>query len=379
MKRATKLGALGVAALIALSASLFGWQAWSASRAGTDRFATAVAKRTDLEDVVTATGTLQPRDYVDVGTQVSGQLQKLHIRVGSVVKKGDLLAEIDPTVYRSRVDADQAQLRNLNAQRAEAQAKLALSRQQLTRQQNLMKADATTTDAVQSAQAAERVAQAQLDALTAQIQQTGSTLRGDQASLGYTRIYAPMAGTVVSQTAKEGQTLNANQQAPIILRIADLSTMTVDAQVSEADVSRLQLGMEVYFKTLGGGEQRWTGKLRQVNPTPTLVNNVVLYDALFDVPNDAGRLMTQMTAQVFFVVAHAEDALTVPLAAVNNGSVRVLNENNQIEDRRVQLGLTTRVAAQVLAGLQPGERVVAGLRASMSNASGRTPRFGPRL
>ena len=379
MKRATKLGALGVAALIALSASLFGWQAWSASRAGTDRFATAVAKRADLEDVVTATGTLQPRDYVDVGTQVSGQLQKLHIQVGSVVKKGDLLAEIDPTVYRSRVDADQAQLRNLNAQRAEAQAKLALARQQLTRQQNLMKAEATTTDAVQSAQAAERVAQAQLDALAAQIEQTGSTLRGDQASLGYTKIYAPMAGTVVSQTAKEGQTLNANQQAPIILRIADLSTMTVDAQVSEADVSRLQLGMEVYFKTLGGGEQRWTGKLRQVNPTPTLVNNVVLYDALFDVPNDAGRLMTQMTAQVFFVVADAKDALTVPLAAVSNGSVRVLNENNQIEDRRVQLGLTTRVAAQVLAGLQPGERVIAGSKSAQSSGGQKQPRFGPRL
>ena len=379
MKRATKLGALGVAALIALSASLFGWQAWSASRAGTDRFATAVAKRADLEDVVTATGTLQPRDYVDVGTQVSGQLQKLHIQVGSVVKKGDLLAEIDPTVFRSRVDADQAQLRNLNAQRAEAQAKLALARQQLTRQQNLMKAEATTTDAVQSAQAAERVAQAQLDALAAQIEQTGSTLRGDQASLGYTKIYAPMAGTVVSQTAKEGQTLNANQQAPIILRIADLSTMTVDAQVSEADVSRLQLGMEVYFKTLGGGEQRWTGKLRQVNPTPTLVNNVVLYDALFDVPNDAGRLMTQMTAQVFFVVADAKDALTVPLAAVSNGSVRVLNENNQIEDRRVQLGLTTRVAAQVLAGLQPGERVIAGSKSAQSSGGQKQPRFGPRL
>ena len=379
MNTRNKLIAFGAAALIALAGSFYGWQAWSASRAGTERFVTAAVERSDLEDVVTATGTLQPRDYVDVGTQVSGQLQKLHVEVGSVVKKGELLAEIDPTVYRSRVDADQAQLRNLNAQRAEAQAKLALAAQQLERQQNLMKAEATTADAVQSAQAAERVAQAQLEALAAQIQQTGSTLRGDQASLGYTQIYAPMAGTVVSQAAKEGQTLNANQQAPIILRIADLSTMTVDAQVSEADVSRLALGMEVYFKTLGGGERRWTGKLRQVNPTPTLVNNVVLYDALFDVPNEEGRLMTQMTAQVFFVVAHAEDALSVPLAAVSNGTVRVVKENGSLERRAVKLGLTTRVAAQVLAGLEQGERVIAGLRSSASAPAGKAPRFGPRL
>lgn len=380
MKRAAKLVALGTATLTALAGSFYGWQAWSASRAGTGRFLTAAVERADLEDVVTATGTLQPRDYVDVGTQVSGQLQKLHVAIGSVVKKGDLLAEIDPTVYRSRVDADQAQLRNLNAQRAEGQAKLALAGQQLARQQSLMKADATTADALQSAQAAARVAAAQLEALKAQIQQTESTLRGDEASLGYTKIYAPMAGTVVSQTAKEGQTLNANQQAPIILRIADLSTMTVDAQVSEADVSRLKIGMDVYFKTLGGGEHRWTGKLRQVNPTPTLVNNVVLYDALFDVPNDEGRLMTQMTAQVFFVVAHAEDALTVPLGAVRNGKVRVLKGDSTIETRAVKLGLQTRVAAEVLAGLQEGEQVIAGARSASPNGSpARTPRFGPRL
>jgi macrolide-specific efflux system membrane fusion protein len=381
LKNGIKSAALGLAALAALAASLYGWQAWSASRAGTERFLTAAVERTDLEDVVTATGTLQPRDYVDVGTQVSGQLQKLHVAIGSMVKKGELLAEIDPTVYRSRVDADQAQLRNLNAQRAEAQAKLALAEQQLKRQQNLMKADATTADALQSAQAAARVAVAQLEALKAQIQQTESTRRGDEANLGYTKIYAPMAGTVVSQTAKEGQTLNANQQAPLILRIADLSTMTVDAQVSEADVSRLSLGMEVYFKTLGGGEHRWTGRLRQVNPTPTLVNNVVLYDALFDVPNDEGRLMTQMTTQVFFVVAHAEKALTVPLGAVRNGTVRVVGENGNIETRPVKLGLKTRVAAQVLAGLQEGEQVVAGVRGASANASSsaKGPRFGPRL
>ena len=155
-------------------------------------------------------------------------------------KRASLLAEIDPTVYLARVEADKAQLLNLRAQLADKQAQHALAQQQFQRQSNLAKASATSQEALQSAEAAMRSAAAQVDALRAQIQQTESTLKGDEANLGYTKIYAPMSGTIVSQTSKQGQTLNANQQAPIIYRIADLSTMTVWTQVSEADVSRLQ-------------------------------------------------------------------------------------------------------------------------------------------
>src|SRR5262249_34081381 len=161
-----------------------------------------------------------------------------------------------------------------------------------------------------------RSARAQIDVFKAQIEQTQSTLRGDQANLSYTKIYAPMSGTVVAQSAKQGQTLNANQQAPVIVRIADLSTMTVQSQVSEADVASLKPGMPVYFTTLGDTGKRWSGTLRQITPTPETVNNVVLYDALFDVDNRDGALMTQMTAQVFFVSAQAKDAVVVPVGAL---------------------------------------------------------------
>src|SRR5918996_1164129 len=119
-----------------------------------------------------------------------------------------------------------------------------------------------------------------------------------------------------SPTAKPGQTLNANQSAPIVVRIADLSTMTVQSQVSEADVSKLRVGQDVYFTTLGSDSKRWYGKLRQINPTPEVVNNVVLYNALFDVENADRALMTQMTAQVFFVIAQAKDAVIVPVGAL---------------------------------------------------------------
>jgi macrolide-specific efflux system membrane fusion protein len=294
----------------------YAWQTWFAKDPAGAGLLTAVAQRGNLEDVVTATGTLQPKEFVDVGTQVSGQLKKLHVEVGAVVKAGQLLAEIDPSVYQSKVDGDQAQLLNQKAQLADRQAQLALAELQLKRQQNLDRENATTADALQSAEATQKSALAQVNVIKAQIQQTESTLRGDEANLGYTKIYAPIAGTVVSQAAKQGQTLNANQQAPIVMRIADLSTMTVQAQVSEADVPKLHLGMDVYFTTLGGDNRRYYGKLRQIPPTPTVVNNVVLYDALFDVENPNQTLMTQMTAQVFFVASSARDAVLVPLTAL---------------------------------------------------------------
>jgi macrolide-specific efflux system membrane fusion protein len=223
-----RLSRLGRPALIlAVCAALTGggyyaWRTWFAQDSSAVSLLTAVVTRGNLEDTVTATGTLQPKDYVDVGTQVSGQLKKLHVDVGAIVKAKDLLAEIDPSVYQAKVDGDHAQLLNLQAQLADRQAQLALAELQLTRQQNLTRENATTADALQSAEATRKSALAQLDAIKAQIQQTGSTLRGDEANLGYTKIYAPIAGTVVSQTAKQGQTLNANQQAPIVMRIADL-------------------------------------------------------------------------------------------------------------------------------------------------------------
>ncbi len=371
----------------------YGWRTWSGQDTASVALLTAMAQRGNLEDTVTATGTLQPKDYVDVGTQVSGQLKKLLVDIGDVVAAKQLLAEIDPSVYQAKVDGDQAQLLNQKAQLADKQAQLALADLQLTRQQNLTRENATTTDALQSADATRKSALAQLDSVRAQIQQTESALRGDEANLGYTKIYAPIAGTVVSQTAKQGQTLNANQQAPIVMRIADLSTMTVQAQVSEADVPKLRVGMDVYFTTLGGDNHRFYGKLRQISPTPNVVNNVVLYDALFDVANPNQVLMTQMTAQVFFVASSAKDAVLVPLAALRpvaskgravgsraagerasgidpriqfaNGAalVSVVGADGKIAEREVKVGVMNRVSAQIVSGLEAGEKVVIGTKA----------------
>lgn len=303
--------------VVAGAGGFFAWKAHAGREDGIEQYQIVSVQRGDIEDLVTATGTMQPREYVDVGAQVSGQLNKIHVEIGSVVEAGDLLAEIDPTVYRANVDARRALLRNQRATLADRESQLDLAQIQLARQKNLMAGDATTVEALQSAQAAVRSARAQLQALQAQIEQTESTLRADEANLQYARILAPMKGVVVSITARQGQALNASQQAPTLLRIADLSTMTVQAQVSEADVGQLWPGMEVYFTTLGSRNRRWYGKLRKVEPTPVVTNNVVLYNALFDVPNTQRNLLPQMTAQVFFVSASAKDALIVPASAVD--------------------------------------------------------------
>lgn len=302
--------------VLVVAASYWGWKKFYGKKDPREMYQVAEVQRGDIQDLVTATGTVQPLEYVDVGAQVSGQLKKLYIEVGSVVKEGDLLAEIDPTVFLAQVDARRAGLRNQLATMKDRESQLALATLQYNRQKNLMAADATTADSMQTAEAALRSAKAQIDALQAQIEQTQSTLRADEANLNYAKIYAPMDGTVVSLTARQGQTLNANQTAPTILRIADLSTMTVQTQVSEAEVGKLRKGMEVYFTTLGSQGRRWYGALRKVEPTPTVTNNVVLYNALFDVPNKNQALLPSMTTQVFFIAATAKDALLVPTAAV---------------------------------------------------------------
>jgi macrolide-specific efflux system membrane fusion protein len=371
-----KLLIAGVALLIAVG---FAW-----SRSGQPEYETVVIKRGTMESSVTALGTLQPRSYVDVGAQVSGAITKLHVRPGDTVKKGDLLVEIDPRIAQSTVDAGRAALAALKAQLAEAQAQLVLAEQQFKRQQQMAEQGATRSQDVDEALAAHKVGQARIDYLKAQIVQTQSTLQASETQLGYTRIYAPMNGTVVSVDPKEGQTLNATYQTPNVLRIADLSSMTVWTEVSEADVRRVKAGIPVYFTTLGANGRRWEGSVRQVLPAPPTnpegaanqggaqpaksTSKVVLYMALFDVENGDGELMPQMTAQVSFIAASAKDVLLAPMPALTpikdkagwyKGKVL---DGNKVEEREIHVGIFDRLQGEILEGVKEGEVLVTGVK-----------------
>src|SRR5690606_26482847 len=238
--------------------------AWKTLPFGALPVDTVTVTRADIESSVTALGTLQPRRYVDVGAQASGQIRKLHVEVGDEVRQGQLLVEIDPSTQQARLDAGRYSIENLKAQLAEQRAQFQLAQQQYRRQRDLAAAGATREEDLQAADAQLKVTQARIDMYQAQIRQAQASLRSDEAELGYTRIYAPMTGTVVAVDAREGQTLNAQQQTPLILRIAKLSPMTVWAQVSEADIGKVEPGMTAYFTTLAGGKRRWTSTVRQI-------------------------------------------------------------------------------------------------------------------
>lgn len=334
----------------------------------------------NIRNVVSALGVLQPHKYVDIGAQVSGQIEKIHVKAGDIVKKGDLLVEIDPSLQSATVQTNQATLSNLKAQLIEQEAILELANFQSKRQEQLLKNDATKLEDVQTAQANLKVAKARIKSLEAQIKGALSTLQGNEALLGYTKIYASMDGTVVSLIAKEGQTLNATYQTPKLLRVADLSKMTVWTEVSEADIGKLKIGMDIYFTTLGLKDKRgelrtWKGKLQQILPAPAPVSTnenseqkessttkVVVYTALFDIENEDNSLMSQMSAQVFFVESFANDVLLVPLYALKEQKdgtylAKVL-VNNKIENRVVKIGIKDRLYGEVLDGIKENEKII---------------------
>ncbi|MCA8902528.1 MAG: efflux RND transporter periplasmic adaptor subunit [Hyphomonas sp.] len=424
--------ALLAAGLLALAAFLF---VHFGSGEQKPAYQTAQVIRGDIEVTISAAGKITPKESVLVGAQVSGQLQTLFVDVGDTVAKGDLLAQIDATIAMTAVEGNRAQLKESRASRTQQKASLDLARANAERAQMLFDADAIARADYEAAQAEYAIAQGRLAAIDAQIERQTSTLQADLATLEFTKIYAPAGGTVVSLDADEGQTLNANQTAPTILTIADLTVMTVETDVSEADVLRIKDGQAAYFTTLGDSTHRWETEVRQVLPTPEVLNDVVLYKALLDVDNPEGQLKSEMTAQVFFVIGSAKDAVLVPITALQaapdrrqrseavagsspqggRGSfmqaeasetaspqrdasrdafraaretypdaeiatVLVMDSEGVPHPQPVLVGLKTRTNAEILFGLEPGQTVVTGevqIERSSANDNRRPPMGGP--
>lgn len=346
----------------------------------------------DIEENVTAQGKLEPKEYVDVGAQVTGQLQKLHVEIGDVVKTGQLLAEIDPRIYASRVQADEARINTLQAQLVEQEALILFANRQYARNQKMYLTKAVSLEALQNSESTSKAALARADSIRAQLKEVQSTLAGDRTNLGYTKIFAPMDGTVVQQTARAGQTLNANQQTPTIMQLAKLDKMTVRAQTAEADIMRIKPGLPVYFTTLGSEQRRWQGNVRQILPTPEVLNNVVLYNVLVDVDNEDGQLMTGMSAQVFFVLGEAKHVLMIPVNALGRRlpdedndkgrayQVKVLSSaDNKLHEQLIRVGLQNRRFAEVREGLSEGDKVKLALPPNKNSRSQFKPPTMPRL
>lgn len=344
------------------------------------QYISASVERGDLENTVLATGTLGAFQQVDVGAQVTGQLKSLKVKLGDKVRKGQWLAQIDPVLAQNGLRSAEADMQNLQAQKRSTQAQLRQAELAFARQRQMLPDESTSRQDFEAAQAALDTQRAALAGLDAQILKAAVAIETAKANVGYTRIEAPIDGEVVAIVTQEGQTVVAQQQAPVILKLADLNTITVKAQVSEADVIRVEPGQTAYFTILGDADKRYYGKLRAIEPAPqnyldtqsTLGggaarnNTAVFYNALFDVPNPDHRLRISMTAQVNVLLGTAKQALSVPVAALgkrvapNRYEVRVLGADGKASTRQIVTGLNNNVRVQVREGLAQGERVVIG-------------------
>ena len=316
-------------------ALLAGWQLWGKAPAAPSVI-TADVVRGDIEDSVLAAGTIQAAKLINVGAQVSGQVKKLHVKLGDVVEQGQPIAEIDAATQQNNLKDAQAALGSAQAQKTAKQSALALAQNNFERQKYMFEREASSKADYQTAQHALAAAKAELAAAEAAIAQYTVRVQTAQTNLGYTRITAPMAGTVVAIVTDEGQTVNANQTAPTIIKLAQLDAMTIQAQISEADVPRVAPGQPAYFTILGEPERRHQASLRSIEPGPIDINsydgratsnnssNAVYYNGVLDVPNADGKLRIQMTAQVNIVLRQAKNVLLIPAGALGK---RIKGEN----------------------------------------------------
>ncbi|WP_040659876.1 efflux RND transporter periplasmic adaptor subunit [Neisseria shayeganii] len=371
MKKSTKWIA-GAVILLALIVGLFFWM--NRNQEPQIDYLTEAARRDSLRQTVAATGEISAAQLVDVGAQASGQIKVMHVKIGQQVKQGDLIAEIDATTQANALNTHRAKLDTYRAQLTSAQIALQTAGRQLNREQALMAENATSRQELENAQDAHAAAKARVAELQSLIRQTRIAINTAEADLGYTRITAPISGTVVSVRVEEGQTVNANQTTPTIVQIADLSRMLNKMQIAEGDVTKVQAGQRLLFTTLADPEHEREGALDSVDPGLTTMsqggyttstdttNTAIYYYARALVPNEDGKLAIGMTTQNNIVINEAQNVLSVPAMAVKQrGSerfVRILTAERRPEERRVSVGISDGVRTEITSGLKEGEEVI---------------------
>jgi macrolide-specific efflux system membrane fusion protein len=370
--RAVAAALLSVAAVLGASPVLAQAAKPSASSASAAPLMqdTVTVHRGDIQQTVDAAGKLQLHKWADTYAQIGGQVKEVLVAIGDTVKADQVLFEITPTQQPTKVESNRAQMARLKADLADQRGQFEFAQLQFKRQTQLKAQNATREEAFESARMNVSSASARIDAITAQIHELEATLKIDEEARQQTQVRAPISGTVVSLAARTGQMLAAAQPAAPLLRIADLSEMTVAARVVENDVTRLRPGMAASFTTPGLPGKRWSGKLRQVIPIPTdgtgEQGKQAFYIVLFEVKNPDHELMSGMSTQVQFFVAQARDTLLLPAnglgAPDDDGlyNVNVLDAGQHVSARKVKVGLRNVQQAQILSGLAAGDKVLLG-------------------
>jgi macrolide-specific efflux system membrane fusion protein len=337
----------------------------------------ALASQMDIESRVLATGPIEATDLVNIGAQVNGQVKVIHVHLGERVKKGQLLAEIDPELQENALSKARANRGLLLAQQKAKTTQLKRAEHVLARQQALYAAHASAQSDLEQAEVDLETARADVDALQSQILLAQLEMDSAVANLGYTQIKAPADGEIMAIVAKVGQTLVSAQSSPTLLIMGNMDRMTVKARVSEADIVRVKVGQAVEFSVTGAPERTFTSTIRAVELLPESVvaasnalqgaaaTTPVYYNALFDIDNPDRVLKPLMTANIKIIQERARHTLAIPIAALGKKQpgnhqfeVRRIAQNGDVTSTLVNTGLRSTTHVQVLGGLEPGDRVI---------------------
>jgi HlyD family secretion protein len=343
--------------------------------------ATAEVVRGSVVASVDATGTLEAVTTVDVGTQVSGTIKALYADYNSQVRKGQIIAQLEPSLFQTQVEQSRATVQRLEAEVDSARVAVEDTQIKLKRARELSEQQLIPATDLEAAEANARQADASLKAAQAQLVQGRASLRNADVNLGHATIKAPIDGVVISRSVDVGQTVAASMSAPTLFVLAqDLRQMQVNASVDEADIGRIEPGQDVEFRVDAYPDDVFAGVVRQVRLEPVVEQNVVSYVTVIDVPNPDLKLKPGMTANVTIEIARADDVLRVPNAALrfrpgrDGAGVWVLQDGGGVARVRVQTGIndgtTTAVRGE---GLNEGARVVTSVAAAAAaTANGAT-------
>jgi len=281
------------------------------------KFKTAKIQKGEITQTVRATGNVNPVTTIIVGTRVSGTIVALYADYNSRIKKGQLIAQIDPTPFENELKHSEAELLNAKATLFKAEVTLKDAERTLKRKQELFKRDLIARSELDDAETAYNTARAQYEIALAQVKKAEAGLRQAKTNLGYTRIFSPVDGVVIAKNVEVGQTVAASFQTPTLFTIApDLTKMQVDTNVDEADISKIKKGMEVNFTVDAYPDKKFKGIVSQIRLSPTVIQNVVTYNVVISVDNSHLLLKPGMTANVTFVVNSKENVIKIPNSAL---------------------------------------------------------------
>ena len=355
-------------------------------------YITEQVKRQNVEKVVNATGEVRAIELVTVGAQVSGKIEKLYVSIGQEVKKGDMIAEIDSTTQQNDVDINKAKLDSYKAQLQAAQVSLKIAEKQYKRMQTLKKRNAASAEDLENAEDTYETAKSKVTELESTIKETEISLSTAETNLGYTKITAPLDGTIVSIPVKQGQTINAAMDTPAIVQIADLTRMEILIEISEGDISNIKPGVKVTYSILADLNDVFETTLQSIDPGLTLLTNneytevvdsseAIYYYGRLIVPNDDGKLRIGMTTQNVIYVENAENVLTIPVTAVkNNGSqkyVEILTDKG-VQQRTIVTGVSDGLNIEVKEGVSEGNEIILAHMSSSEISDKLSNMRGPR-